>query len=420
MTAHARPRCCRPIGLFAAVLAVVLGSLGLTALPAKAADPPRLVAIRTANQGATDRVVFEFDGPLPSSAVVTAVDDLYADATGRVVPVAGAARLRLRFQLIDWFGPPAGGAVTAANVTEVRLVSSFEGVVDYGIGLRAPAAARVSTLTAPSRVVVDIDAATTPVDDPSRGRIDAVTAAGDVRWFQHEATATGAARWTAANFGNTVGAGFVAPQRFFAGGGGVIYGLDGVGNLRWYRHADPASGSAIWTVANFGAVVATGWTGVRTIVGMGAGVLYVVRDDGTVAWYRHRGFADGAATWAGPFEVGNGFDRCERLFRGDVGVLYCVRADGTLQYWRHLDVTEGSITGPQPWIGGNIIGAGWGGLQQVWGTPGGTIYAVDAAGQLHWFRHLGTQTGSYEWEVANFGAVIGTGWGGLATVLSLA
>ncbi len=407
---------------FAALLTATVLLVGLALSPsgtsAGAADPPAVTAIRAANHGATDRVVFEFSGPLPSTADVSMRSDLFSDPSGRLVPVAGTARLKLRLAMVDWFGPPVGGPVVAANVTEVRLVSSFEGIVEYGIGLRAAAPYEVSFLTNPSRVVVHIGAAVAPADDPSVGVFAAVDNSGVMRWYRHEGTATGAYRWTLANFGNQIGEGFGAPERIISGGQGVLYRLDAAGNLRWYRHQDPAAGAAVWTVPNFGAVVATGWTDVQAVVTMDNGVFYVVRHDGTLLWYRHTGRETGLPTWIGPIEVGNGFDQCAELFRGDLGVLYCARFGGDLQYWRHLDTLEGAPIGPNSWIGGNIVGSGWGAFQHVWGTRGGVVYAIDNSGQLRWYRHLGTQTGAYDWAVTSFGAVIGTGWGNVYAVVS--
>jgi hypothetical protein len=44
------------------------------------------------------------------------------------------------------------------------------------------------------------------------------------------------------------------------------------------------------------------------------------------------------------------------------------------------------------------------------------IYGVDSAGTLRWYRHLGSETGTPDWEVANFGQPIGTGWDSLTAV----
>jgi hypothetical protein len=38
------------------------------------------------------------------------------------------------------------------------------------------------------------------------------------------------------------------------------------------------------------------------------------------------------------------------------------------------------------------------------------IYGVDGAGILRWYRHLGSETGAPDWDVTNFGHVIGDGW----------
>lgn len=394
------------------VVVAVVFSVGLAVAPvhvAGAQTAPALVDVRAAPGAGFDRVVFEFSNRVPTDIDVQAVPVVVSDPASFIVPIAGQARLRVRFGLIDWFFPPPGGSFATRNVAEVRLADAFEGIVHYGIGLRWNASYRVFTLSGPPRVVVDIDHTALPTVSPTAGTVYAVDAAGALRWFRHADPEGGSYQWSLANFGSQIGNGFGALARLVPGGDGVLYGVDAQGNLRWYRHADPIGGSAQWVVPNFGAVVGTGWGGMRDIVADGYGDVYAVRNDGTLLAFRHTGRADGTFNWGAGSgtAVGSGFDACTKLFAGGPGILYCVRADGQLQWWRHIGAPE-SVDG---WAGGNIVGTGWNRFRQLWAGGQGVIYGVDDTGNLRWYRHLGSETGSSEWQVAGFGNVIGDGWG---------
>ncbi len=141
---------------------------GLAAAPAQAGDPgartmPRLVDVRAAHHPGFDRVVFEFAGPLPDHDVGY-VDDLVQDGSGRSMRIAGQAILQVRFtdaEAHNGKGRPTVRKRTAyalPNVLTSVLASDFEGVVTYGVGLTKQTKPTVFTLSAPSRVVVDVPA----------------------------------------------------------------------------------------------------------------------------------------------------------------------------------------------------------------------------------------------------------------------
>lgn len=151
---------------------VVAGALalvgGLAVAPAQAGGDerrtmPRLVDVRAATHPGFDRVVFEFSGPLPDYNVQY-VDELTQDGSGRTMRIAGQATLQLGFvnaAAHNGKGKPTVRKRTAyalPNVMTTVRASDFEGVVTYGIGLAERTPVKVFTLSAPSRVVVDIGA----------------------------------------------------------------------------------------------------------------------------------------------------------------------------------------------------------------------------------------------------------------------
>ena len=135
--------------------------------PVRAADAPgtpTLVAIRASHHPGFDRIVYEFDGSVPTSHEVRYVDKLVGDASGLPVPIAGRAILRVRFepaQAHDAQGStvPERKAFPLPNIMTTVRAGDFEAVTTYGIGLAKRTPFQVSTLQNPSRVVIDIRAA---------------------------------------------------------------------------------------------------------------------------------------------------------------------------------------------------------------------------------------------------------------------
>lgn len=136
-----------------------------TARASSAPPTPVLVGVRAAHRGDVDRIVFEFRGGLPATRQVGYVDRLFADGSGRRVRVAGQALLRMRFepaQAHNDDGSPTAAprrvAYALPNVMTAVRAGDFEAVTTYGLGLARRTRVRVTTLQAPPRVVVEIDA----------------------------------------------------------------------------------------------------------------------------------------------------------------------------------------------------------------------------------------------------------------------
>jgi hypothetical protein len=146
--------------LLACLVALGVGPVGAV----DAAGTPTLVAVRASHHPGFDRIVYEFEGSLPTSHEVSYVDKLVGDASGLPVPIAGRAILRVRFepaQAHDAQGStaPERQAFPLPNIMTTVRAGDFEGVTTYGIGLAKRTPFQVSTLQNPSRVVIDIRAA---------------------------------------------------------------------------------------------------------------------------------------------------------------------------------------------------------------------------------------------------------------------
>ena len=130
-------------------------ALALTATPV-------IREIRAASHVGFDRVVFEFDGPLPARRDVSFVPEIIADGSGLPVPIVGKALLSVSFSHAtnhDDNGTvftPERITMGLPNVIQVVRSGDFEGVLSFGIGLVKRQPFNVFTLLNPSRVVIDV------------------------------------------------------------------------------------------------------------------------------------------------------------------------------------------------------------------------------------------------------------------------
>jgi hypothetical protein len=147
------------------VLTVCLAGLVLAfaAAPASAQSAPTLVAVRAGRHAGFDRVVFEFRGAVPATRRIRYVDQLTEDASGEPVSLAGGADLEVVFQGAN--AHDDGGRPTVSPrrfspgftaLKEVAQTGDFEAVVGYGLGVDRQRPFKVSTLSGPSRLVIDI------------------------------------------------------------------------------------------------------------------------------------------------------------------------------------------------------------------------------------------------------------------------
>jgi hypothetical protein len=161
------------------VLTVCLAGLVLAfaAAPAGAQSAPTLVAVRAGRHAGFDRVVFEFRGAVPATRRIRYVDQLTEDASGEPVSLAGGADLEVVFQGAN--AHDGGGRPTVSPrrfspgftaLKQVAQTGDFEAVVSYGLGVDRQRPFKVSTLSGPSRLVIDIQTGASP--PPGTGSVD--------------------------------------------------------------------------------------------------------------------------------------------------------------------------------------------------------------------------------------------------------
>jgi len=111
------------------------------------------------------------------------------------------------------------------------------------------------------QIGIDIDwGRFTHVFSGGRGVMYAIDSQGKLFWYRHNDWTGGsegfANNWNGKQIGIDIDWGRFT--RVFSAGGGVIYAIDGSGNLHWYRHLDPTGGADRF--AGRGKVIGTGWS----------------------------------------------------------------------------------------------------------------------------------------------------------------
>lgn len=243
----------------------------------------------------------------------------------------------------------------------------------------------------------------------------------DLLWYEHKGYADGSYSWNGAR---QVGRDWVFDQ-IVPGSSGRLYAVEGDGDLLWYDHLGWARGTFNWAGPRD---VGDGWriptfnpsprdflgifcdtrNGSNSFFALQArSIIYAVRLDGTLEWYRHDGANDGASSWANggqPKTVGTGWVAgYHRVFSGCNGIIYLIADDGTLNWYKH----KGYLDGTPDWEEPREVGNGWNNFHNVFSIGGGIIYAVDRDGTLWWYKHKGYQNGTSDWEERK---KVGDGW----------
>jgi hypothetical protein len=121
-------------------------------------EGPRVVAVRFSGQGDYDRIELEFDGTVPSYDISPHGTTFDLSPSEENTTLAGTSALLVKIQPQDWLsyaGPERSGAALTF-LQEARMVENFEGVMQWGLGVAGSPCIRVSTLTEPSRLVIDV------------------------------------------------------------------------------------------------------------------------------------------------------------------------------------------------------------------------------------------------------------------------
>jgi Tachylectin len=168
-------------------------------------------------------------------------------------------------------------------------------------------------------------------------------------------------------------------------------------------------------------------------MGEADGVIYAIRPNGDLHWYRYLGTGkddrSGATGWHpnSGNRIGNGWGDLLQVIGYGNGVILAVKRNGDLHWYKYEGNGEDNVSASTGWHpnSGNPIGNGWHGLQHMFATPSdgssaGIVYGIVPNGDLRWYSYRGNgeadRSGATGWH-ANSGNPIGNGWGGLRYVV---
>jgi hypothetical protein len=127
-----------------------------------------LTDVRTGNHTTYDRITFQFDGGMPAYTITPQGNTQFImDGSGQTVVLAGSSGLSIVFHDSSGAGySHASGKATYTGSTdlkpnlpavkEVRQIGDFERTLKWGVGISGPACYKVSELTGPTRLVIDV------------------------------------------------------------------------------------------------------------------------------------------------------------------------------------------------------------------------------------------------------------------------
>ncbi len=140
------------------------GTVVDTSAPKSLPGPALLTDVESIECNGFDRVVFTFDGSATPGYFVAYIDKpVRACGSGNVVPVSGDGFLEIRMtpaQAHSDAGQPTiadrNRVLNYENLLQLVDTCDFEGNVTWVLGVASPNAYRVTELTSPPRLVLDV------------------------------------------------------------------------------------------------------------------------------------------------------------------------------------------------------------------------------------------------------------------------
>ncbi len=136
---------------------------GIIDRPQAEAPAATLVAVRTGTHDGFDRVVFEFDERVPGYHLEYIDQPVRKCGSGRTTQMAGDGWLEIRMYPAN--AHTSEGEPTIAErermlnlpvLSELELTCDFEAVVTWVLGVESPNRYRVSELSGPPQLIIDI------------------------------------------------------------------------------------------------------------------------------------------------------------------------------------------------------------------------------------------------------------------------
>lgn len=130
-----------------------------------AASMANVTDVRVGTSATYDRFVIQFDGPVPAYSVTPQSSSAFMeDASGQTLQLQGSSGVKIVVRGASGYDLNGKRTFTGSQdlkpgypvLKEARQVGDFERVFSWGLGLAQPNCVQVTTLTGPSRLVVDV------------------------------------------------------------------------------------------------------------------------------------------------------------------------------------------------------------------------------------------------------------------------
>ncbi|MDH6109358.1 lysophospholipase L1-like esterase [Kitasatospora sp. MAP12-15] len=249
-----------------------------------------------------------------------------------------------------------------------------------------------------------------------------VDGSGNLRYYQYTGDGGSNISWTGTSNNVVSNApGWGKFTHVFSGGGGVIYGIDGSGNLWYFNYTGDGSSTGDWSATSNSIISnAPGWGKFTQVFSTGGGKIYGVDSSGNLWYYQYTGNGSSNSAWSSTSNsiVSNapGWGKFTHI-TGDptTGAIYGVDGSGNLWYYNYIG--DGSSNSAWSSTSNSVISntPGWGKFNQLFSTGNGEIEGVDSFGNLWYLQYTGNGSSNAAWS-AHSNSVISNapGWNGLA------
>jgi hypothetical protein len=121
--------------------------------------------VRVGSAAGYDRFVIQFDGPVPTYSITPQDSSVFMqDATGQMLQLQGTTGVRIVVRGASGWDVNAHQTFNGSQdlkpgfpaLKEARQVGDFERVFSWGLGIAQPSCLKVTVLTGPDRLVVDV------------------------------------------------------------------------------------------------------------------------------------------------------------------------------------------------------------------------------------------------------------------------
>jgi len=209
------------------------------------------------------------------------------------------------------------------------------------------------------------------------GIVYAIQADGRLLWYRNKGWTSATASWVNSGVGRQIGTAWTQFQTVMADANGAIFALRGNGDLLWYRYVctNLDTGAGHWA-ANSGSRIGHGFNVFPRVVGGFNGMIWGIDGLGKLFWYRYMRTdgLTGGGSWVGGSQVGHGWGVMNEILPDTSGVLYGV--SGTVRWYRYVDGGSGS----RYWASGSgrTIASGWSAsaMKTAVGGGSGAIYRL--------------------------------------------